>query len=72
MNEEERTIVGFSRTGNDICSGCGGYTASGERTGNLDIKHFMLHTGRNSAFSVTYCNECAAKVAQFLLDAWKE
>lgn len=55
----------------DVCQGCGGVTPDGEPlVVNPNIKHFRLNVG-NSGYSMTYCNECAAKIAQFLLDAWK-
>lgn len=68
---EEKQVIEPASSGNDICSGCGGYTPDGERTGNLDIKHFRLNFG-HSGYVVTYCQGCAAKVAQFLLEAWEE
>lgn len=73
MNEQgERPIISIDRFGSHVCQGCGGITPEGEPTGNRNIKHFALHSGSNSAFVITWCNECAAKVARFLLDAWKE
>jgi hypothetical protein len=71
MDEQERPIIEFGTYGNDICSGCGGHTVEGELTGNTNIRHFLLHTGRNSTTIITYCNECAAKIAHFLLHAWE-
>lgn len=71
MNEQEQSIIALSTYGNHLCSGCGRIDHTGQPTGNTNIKHFRLQTGENSAYVVTYCNECAAKVARFLLDAWK-
>lgn len=72
MNETQREIISEYRSmASETCAGCGGYTADGEPTGNTNIKHFALHTGNNGAYVITYCQECAAKVAQFLLEAWK-
>lgn len=69
---DDKPVIELASSGNDICSGCGGYTPDGGRTGNLNIKHFRLNLRRNHGMDVTYCQECAAKVAQFLLQAWEE
>lgn len=65
-----KEIIGLARySGADICQGCGGYTPDGERTGNLNFKHFLLSHG-NSGHVITYCKECAEKIALFMLHAW--
>lgn len=69
--EEQKPIISVANYGNSICNGCGSFTPDGEPTGNLNIRHFRLHHDK-SATVVTYCNECAAKVAFFLLEAWGE
>jgi hypothetical protein len=72
VDENQRIIIRMSNyEGSHTCDGCGSYTPDGVPTGNPNIKHFALRIG-NSSVIITYCNECAAKIARFLLEAWED